>query len=296
MSFLTKLSKSKKSKINISPYIFILPAALFYIIFRLGPIISTAILSFFRWDGIIPTSKFIGLKYYIYIIADPLFRNALLHNIMFLILAINIPVWIGFFLAVLLSEISFFRTLFRAMLFLPCIFGGVVVAYIWNWVYHPFAGLLNAVLQSIGLNFLTSAWLGNTRLALLSVFGAYNWASYGYSMMFFLAGLQNIPPELYDAATVDGVNFWQKILYITIPSLREVFTFVIVLRILTSLKQFEIPFILTSGGPYYATDMIELYTYRFIANYELGLACAGATLEAIIVSIASLLFIWRREK
>ncbi len=288
--------KSSKIKITISPYIFILPAALFYVIFRLGPIILTVILSFFRWDGIIPTSKFIGLKYYIYILTDPLFRNALFHNIIFLILAIAIPVWIGFFLAVLLSEIPFFRTLFRAILFLPCIFGGVVVAYIWNWVYHPFAGLLNGILQSIGLNFLTSAWIGDTRLALLSVFGAYSWASYGYSMIFFLAGLQNISPELYDAATVDGANFWQKILYITIPSLREVFTFVIVLRILTSLKQFEIPFILTGGGPYYATDMMELYTYRFIADYELGLACAGATLEAVIVSTVALLFIRGREK
>ncbi len=293
MIFSTKLPKSK---VNIVPYIYILPAALFYVIFRLGPIISTVILSFFRWDGIIPTSKFIGLKYYIYIIADPLFRNALLHNMIFLILAIAVPVWIGFFLAVLLSEISFLRTLFRAMLFLPCIFGGVIVAYIWNWIYHPFAGLLNGVLQSIGLNFLTSAWLGDTRLALFSIFGAYNWASYAYSMIFFLAGLQGISPELYDAAIIDGANFWQKILYITIPGLREVFTFVITLRILTALRQFEIPFILTSGGPYYATDMIELYTYRFIANYELGLASAGATLEAVIVSTVALLFIWRREK
>ena len=288
--------KLSKGRVNIVPYLYILPAAIFYVVFRLGPIISTIILSFFQWDGIIPTSKFVGLKYYAYVIADPFFRNALLHNVIFLVLAITVPVWVGFFLAVLLSEISFLRTLFRATLFLPCIFGGVVVAYIWNWIYHPFAGLLNGALQSIGLDFLTSAWIGDTRMALLSVFGAYSWASYAYSMIFLLAGLQGIPRELYDAATVDGASWWQKLFHITIPSLRGVFTFVIVLRILTALKQFEIPFILTGGGPYFATDTMELYTYRFIADYEIGVASAGATLEVIIISAVAFLFIWRREK
>jgi len=256
----------------------------------------TIVMSFFRWDGIMPTHEFVGLKYYAFVLTDPLFYNAIFHNIIFLALAISIPVWVGFVLAVLLSEVVALRTLFRSVLFLPCIFGGVVVAYIWNWIYHPLDGLLNGVLKIVGLHILTSSWLGDARLALVSVFGAYSWASYGYSMVFFMAGLQNIPPDIYDAAKIDGAGFFKKTIYITIPSLRGVITFVIILRIITALKQFEIPFILTSGGPYYATDMMEIYTYRFIADYELGFAGAGATVEAVIVFLVALLFILRRER
>ena len=288
--------RSSGIALDLVPYLFILPAFLVYLVFRLGPIVMTVVLSFFRWNGIMPTSRFVGLRYYFFVLADPLFHNAILHNVIFLVLAVVIPVAIGFFLALFLSEIFFLRTFFRAVLFLPAVFGGVVVAYIWNWVYHPFSGLLNGFLDALGLHALTSSWLGDTNLALFCIFGAYTWSSYAYSMVFFLAGLQNIPPEHFDAAKLEGATLLQNITYVILPGLREVLTFVITLRILTSLKQFEIPFVLTGGGPYFATDVMELYTYRYIADFEMGLASAGATLEAIIVCVVAFLFIGRRER
>jgi raffinose/stachyose/melibiose transport system permease protein len=281
---------------QVVPYLFILPAGLVYFAFRLGPILVTVVMSFFRWNGIMPTGQFVGFRYYGFVLADPLFHNAISHNVIFLVLAVVVPVSIGFFLALFLSQVTALRTTFRAILFLPCIFGGVVVAYIWNWVYHPFSGLLNGALSAVGLDFLTTSWLGNTHIALYSIFVAYTWASYGYSMIFFLAGLQSIPPEHFDAAKIEGATLLQSIFYVILPSLRDVLTFVVTLRILTSLKQFEIPFVLTGGGPYFATDVMELYTYRFIADFQMGLASAAATLEAIIVCAIAVLFIRGRER
>ena len=281
---------------NLVPYLFLVPALILYGVFNLGPVLATIILSFFKWDLLTPTSTFAGLNNYRFIVQDKQFWNALYHNVIFLSLAVIIPVWVGLFLAVCMAEIGRGRTIFRSALFLPAIFSGVVIAYVWKWIYHPFAGVLNQLLSATGLGFLTQSWLGDPRIALLSTFVAYAWASYGYSMVIFLAGLQAIDPEIYDAATIDGVNFWQKLFYITVPSLRDVFTFVITLRILTAMGVFDVIFILTGGGPYYATDVIAVYIYRMIGNYEMGWATAAATINALIIVTMSVFFMRLRER
>ncbi len=212
-------------RVNLVPYLFLLPALIIYGIFNLGPVLATIVLSFFKWELLTPTSNFAGLANYNFIVRDKQFWNALYHNVIFLTLAVVIPVWVGLFLAVCMAEIGKGRTFFRSALFLPAIFSGVVIAYVWKWIYHPFAGILNQLLALVGLGFLTPSWLGDPRIALLSTFAAYAWASYGYSMVIFLAGLQAIDPEIYDAATIDGVNFWQKLFLITVPNLQDVFTF-----------------------------------------------------------------------
>jgi len=283
-------------RINIVPYLFILPAVIIYGLFNLGPVLASMVLSFFKWELLTPTSQFVGLKHYLYILRDKLFWNALSHNVLFLSMAVIVPVGVGLFLAVFMAEIGKGRTVYRSLLFLPAIFSGVVIAYVWKWIYHPFSGILNQLLGAVGLDFLTMSWLGNSRIALVSTFVAYAWASYGYSMVIFLAGLQSIDREIYDAAIVDGVNFFQKLFLITVPLLRDVFTFVITLRILTAMGVFSVIFILTGGGPYYATDVIGVYIYRMIGNYEMGWASAAATINAIIIVTMSVLFMRLRER
>jgi len=283
-------------RLNVVPYLFILPALVIYGLFNLGPVLGSMVLSFFKWELLSPTSEFVGLKHYSYILRDKLFWNALSHNIIFLSLAVIVPVGIGLFLAVFMAEIAKGRTVYRSLLFLPAIFSGVVIAYVWKWIYHPFSGILNQTLDVVGLDFLALSWLGNPRVALYSTFAAYAWASYGYSMVIFLAGLQGIDREIYDAAIVDGVNFLQKMFLITVPLLRDVFTFVITLRILTAMGVFSVIFILTGGGPYYATDVIGVYIYRMIGNYEMGWGSAAATINAIIIVTMSALFMRLRER
>ncbi len=278
------------------PYVFILPAVVIYVVFNLGPVLASFALSFFRWDLLAPTTEFIGLKHYDYILNDNRFWNALSHNFIFLGLAVVIPVTMGLFLAVFIYEIRRGRVFFRAALFLPAIFSGVVIAYVWKWIYHSFAGVLNAALEAFGLGAFTQLWLGNPNLALYSTFVAYTWASFGYSMVIFLAGLQDIPTDIFDAARVDGANFRQKLFRIVIPCLYDVFTFVITLRIFTAMGVFGVIYILTGGGPFYASDVIDIYVFRMIGNFEMGWATAAATVNTLIVVCLSTGFIKWRER
>lgn len=277
------------------PYLFILPAVAIYVVFNLGPVLASFVFSFFKWDLLSPTAEFTGLSHYTFILNDDRFWNALGHNFIFLGLAVVIPVWIGLLLAVFIYEIRRGRVFFRAALFLPAIFSGVVIAYVWKWIYHPFAGVLNPALELVGLGAFTQSWLGDHKIALYSTFIAYAWATFGYSMVIFLAGLQDIPTDIIDAARVDGANFRQKLFRIIIPSLYDVFTFVVTLRIFTAMGIFGVIFILTGGGPFYSSDVIDIYVFRMIGNFEMGWATAAATVNAVIVVCISTGFIKWRE-
>ena len=283
-------------RLDLVPYLFILPAVVLYVVFNLGPVLASFIFSFFEWDLLTPTAEFAGFDHYNYILNDNRFWNALSHNFIFLGLAVIIPVWIGLLLAVFIYEIRRGRVFFRAALFLPAIFSGVVIAFVWKWIYHPFAGVLNPILETIGLGAFTQSWLGNPKIALYSTFIAYAWATFGYSMVIFLAGLQDIPTDIFDAARVDGANFRQKLFQIIIPSLYDVFTFVITLRIFTAMGIFGVVFILTGGGPFYSSDVIDIYVFRMIGNFEMGWATAAATVNTIIVVCISTGFIKWRER
>lgn len=282
-------------RLDLMPYLFILPAVIIYVVFNLGPVLASFFLSFFRWDLLSPTTEFIGFKHYDFILNDDRFWGALSHNFIFLGLAVVIPVAMGLFLAVFIYEIRRGRVFFRAALFLPAIFSGVVIAYVWKWIYHPFAGVLNPALETFGLGAFTQSWLGNPKIALYSTFIAYTWSSFGYSMVIFLAGLQDIPTDIFDAARVDGANFRQKLFRIIIPYLYDVFTFVITLRIFTAMGVFGVIYILTGGGPFYASDVIDIYVFRMIGNFEMGWATAAATVNTIIVVCLSTGFIKWRE-
>ena len=140
-----------RPRLDIMPYLFILPAVAIYVVFNLGPVLASFVFSFFKWDLLSPTAEFAGLSHYNFILNDDRFWNALGHNFIFLGLAVVIPVWIGLLLAVFIYEIRRGRVFFRAALFLPAIFSGVVIAYVWKWIYHPFAGVLNPALELVGL-------------------------------------------------------------------------------------------------------------------------------------------------
>lgn len=282
--------------LKIEPYLFILPALVIYLIFNFGPVLGTVTLSFFKWNLFTPTGEFVGLRYFNTVLNDPRFWNAFGHNLILLATAVTLPIVIGLLLAVLIGETTRGRTIYRMLFFLPVVFSGVVVAYVWRWIYNPYNGLLNQVLEAVGLEALTQSWLGNTDIALYSLIVVYTWSTFGYSMVIFLAGLQGIDPDLYDAAAVDGAGFWQKLFHITIPSLREVFTFALNLKIIGALAIIDIVYVLTGGGPNYATDVVGVYVYRMIGNVEMGRATAAAALNGIIIVLLVGAFTRWRER
>jgi len=280
-----------------SPYLYILPAFIFYLLFNFGPAVGTVIFSFFEWDSFFPTTVFAGIENYRYILTDSLFWGALKNNMIFMALSVTIPVFLGLILAILISDIKKGKTFYRAILFMPCIFSGVVIAFTWKWIYHPFVGILNAILDFLNLGVLKQSWLGDPRFTLYSCFIAYAWATFGYSLVIYLSGLQNIDQQVYEAADIEGAGFFQKFIHITIPLLRETTTFVITLRILTSMAIFDVIYNLTGGGPYYSSNVIAIYSYNMLNNMKMGWGSAAVTINAIIIVTMSILFIrWREKK
>ena len=281
----------------LTPYLFVLPALILYLTFNLGPALSSIVFSFFKWKIYAPTNEFVGLKHYRYIMRDPHYWQALGHNLLYVVLAVIIPLGIAVVLAVCVAEIRKGRLLYRAVYYLPLVFGGVVVAFVWQQVYNPLNGLLNGTLDAMGLAALKQPWLGKRGLVLISCFVAYTWSTFGHSFVILLAGIQGVDPDIYDAAVVDGVSFWQKVVYITIPSIRDVLTFAVQLKIMGGMGAIgSIIFVLTKGGPNYASDVVSVYVLRQIGNLEMGWANAAAVINMIIVTTMVFSFIKWRER
>lgn len=280
----------------ITPYLFLLPAMLLYICFSLVPTASTVIFSFFEWDSFMPTDRFAGLQHYAYVLRDPYFWAALKNNLIFLGLAVIIPVVLGFFIAVLISEVTRGRIVYRTLTYFPVVFAGVTVAFLWLWIYHPFVGLLNGALDAIGLSGLKQSWLGNSHIVLYSCFVAYAWSSVGNTVIIYLAGIQGLDPQCYEAALLDGAGFWTKMTRITLPMLRETSTFVVSLRILSAMAVFDIVYNMTAGGPNFASNVIGIYIYNMLNNMKMGWGSSAAVINAIIVVSIHLGYMKFRER
>lgn len=241
--------------------LFALPTLLFYGYFFLNPVYSTFHNSFFEWNGISPR-EFIFLGNYIELIQDPIFFHALKNTFywVFLVIAVQIPV--GFFLAYFLyQKIRAFKFL-RTVYFIPVITSSVAVSLAFSFIYQSHFGILNSFLRLIGLDNLTTAWLSNPATSMTAVSLPFVWNYIGLMMVILYSGLQSMPEELLEAGEIDGVNAWQKIVYIVLPCLRNVLLICLVLGITYAFKQFDYVLLLTNGGPVHQTEVTGTYMYK----------------------------------
>jgi len=247
------------------------PAFACYFAFSLYPNILTAYYSFFRWDGIGP-KIFIGLRNYAKMITDPFLYKALLNN---LILASACPllvIMISVILAYLLvtrryKEAGFYKVLF----FLPNVLSSVVVALLWTFIYNGQWGLLNKVLELIGIDMGGFYWLGSERTALLAIIPLYVWSGVGFYVIVFMNAINSIPPSLYESAILEGAGNMQRLFKITLPLISGVIRVGIIFMVLGSFKGFETILIMTNGGPYSSTNVIGLYMFNFaFSSTEIG--------------------------
>jgi raffinose/stachyose/melibiose transport system permease protein len=268
---------------------FILPALIIYVALILYPIGNAFVMSFFRWDGSAPTKEWVGIQNYVDIFTnDPIFMRALKNSALWVVLSLFIPTTWGLLLALALNRKLFGRAIFRTIFYLPAIITTIAVANIWSWMYNPFMGFLNAALTRMGLESWIRPWLGSDEYAIYAVFAAYVWMATGPSMLLFLAGLQNVPQDLIDAARVDGANFAQVFRHVTLPSLRPAFTIVIALTIINSLKVFDLVYQMTFGGPAQSTQVLASWTYFqafSLHNYGLGMATAMVLLFFTLIIV-----------
>jgi ABC-type sugar transport system permease subunit len=279
-------------------FLFILPALLLYLIFFIVPFFQSIAISLTDWNGVNPKKVFIGLENYINLAGDDLMWKSLGHNFVWVVIGTISPILIGLLLAVLLSgKKTRGRTFFRTVYFMPVMLSPVVVGIIWGWVYNPIYGMLNKILEHIGLGALGRGWLGDPKLAIYMVLITAIWSYFGFCLVILMAGMQNVDTELYDAANIDGANSFQQFLNVTIPQLGSVLTMIVAYTLIGGLNVFDIVYIMTGGGPANSTELIATYTYK--QSFQLNSAGYGAALSMVMTLlslVASVLFMKFRAR
>lgn len=266
------------------PYLFIAVPVLSSIVFILIPMLVSFWWSLNDYSGLQP-ARFIGLKNYIDLFtSDKYFLRALRNTTVFVILGMAIGPTLGMLTALLLNQKVSFQALFRTAYYLPVMTSLVVVSTIWVMLYNQ-NGLFNSLLT--GLGFPSVGWLSNPQMALFSLVIASIWQGFGFETVIFLAALQSIPRELYEAAMMDGANSFQKFRYITLPSLRYVIAFIYIYGIIGSYQVFDQVFVMTSGGPIHSTSTVVYYLYSKFRDLRLGQASAIAYILFVILIVFS---------
>ena len=264
------------------PYLFILPAAAFFVTFVLVPLGQTVYLSFWDWNGISP-GVFVGVENYVAVLSDPTTFLALNHSMLFIVTFCLIPVALGVTFAALLSRQKIFGLgFFRTVLFLPQVISSVVIGVAWRWMYQD-TGTVNQFLSFLGFE-ATTPWLGDFNWALPAIGIIGSWVMTGLCMVLFLAGVGRIDSDLYDAAKVDGAGPFREFFTVTLPGLRPELTIAMTITIITALRTFDLVFVTTQGGPGKATIVpgTEIYREAFREG-QIGYASTIAVLLAIVV-------------
>ena len=277
-------------------YLFILPVLLLYIVFVLRPTLQTFWLAFYEWNGISIDREWVGLANFQRLLVDPIFWQALQHSLVWTAVVVTFNLVVGLIAAALLAGNIRGRLLFQLGYFLPVVQASIVTAMIWRWIYAP-TGVLNTGLETVGLGFLTRGWLGDFTVVLPALAIASSWMTFGLSVVILLAGMQSIDPTLYDAARVDGAGYARMFLDITIPSLRNTITIVILLALVDAFKVFDIIWATTEGGPIRATEVLSTYLFKegFQKN-QYGYGSAIAVALALIILVSSILNLAIRER
>jgi multiple sugar transport system permease protein len=250
---------------TIAAYIFLAPALSAIFMFFFLPVIAAFLISFTDFDiyalGDMSTVRFIGLKNYLQLFDDPLFYIALKNTFYFMIMAGPLSIAVSLGAAMLLnSKLVKFKSIFRLSYFIPVVTTLVAVAIVWRFIYHPKFGIINYLLSLVGIAPID--WLGDPSTAMPAIVLMSVWKNFGYNMIIFIAGLQNIPEDLYEAASIEGASGWQKFKSITLPMLAPTTLFISIITMIGYFQLFSEPYIMTQGGPLNSTLSIVQFMYQ----------------------------------
>jgi ABC-type sugar transport system permease subunit len=267
-------------------YIFIAPAVLGLLLFSLGPMIASLLMSLTSYD-LLSTPQWVGIQNYVDLSQDELFRKSLAVTLIFGLVSVPAILVLALVLAILLNAAIPAKAFFRSAYYLPSVISGVAVATLWKWLFNGEYGLINAGLAAIGID--GPAWLTDERWALRALILMSLW-SFGATMLIYLAGLQGVPKELYEAAQVDGASRLKQHLHVTVPMLSSVTLFNLIMGIIGALQVFAEPLVLTKGGPNNATLLLSVYLYQNAFQYlKMGYASAIAWVTFAIILVFTLL-------
>jgi len=280
------------------PYLFLAPALFFYVGFLVYPMLSSLWISFFDWDGLSPTKTFVGLDNYLKLFFnDEVARRALWNNVLWTIASLIVPTGLGLSFALALNRNVPGTTAFRAVFYSPAVLPLVAVGLIWSWMYNPQFGAVNVFLKEIGLGAIARGWLSDFNTALPAAFLTSVWANAGLPMVLYLAGLQSINREFYDAAKIDGAGPLQAFRHITLPGLSETHVIVLSLAVIQAFKVFDLIYVMTYGGPGQSTQVLGTWMYfQSFQYYHAGYGAAIAWVIAAIVLVIAVPYIRRMSR
>lgn len=277
---------------------FVTPALTLFAMFVVVPVVQAGRYSVFRWNGLGPMENFVGLENYANALRDQVFTDAVMHNLTIIVLSILIQLPLGLVIALLLNRDMWGRAAMRVIIFVPYVLAEVVAGVVWLMLLQP-NGVVDAVLDAVGLGGLTQLWLGNPEIALYTVMFVLTWKYLGLAVILFLAGLQGVPPDLYEAAQIDGASWWQVQRRITIPLLGPTIRTWGFLSMIGSLQVFDMVWILTKGGPANSTVTMATYLINQGTNRSLyGYSSAVAVLLfgiSLVLALAYQVFVLRRD-
>lgn len=279
----------KKSEIK-AAYLFVIPALVLLVAFLVVPALSTVRYAFTNYNIMRPDRiKFVGFDNFVKLFTDESFWQAVKNTFYFTVIVVPFQCVLALGLALLISSRRRGVSIFRAAYFSPQVTSMVVIAILWTVLYNPNpdTGLLNAFLKSMGLS--TSQFLNSPDTAMNSIIFMSAWQAAGYQMMIFLAGLQGIPAEQYEAASIDGAGKFKQFLYVTIPGLKNVIKYVVMITMIQAMKLFTQPYVMTKGGPQNSTRTLVYYIYeQGFQKRHFGYACTVAAVFFVIVIAMSL--------
>lgn len=278
------------------PYLFIAPSLLVFVVFDIYPVFYNIYLSFLKWNLISPKKTFIGAQNYVDLATSEEFRLAIVHTAVFTVGRVGFSLAFALGLALLLNSKKRWASWTQAAIFSPHVISMVSVSLLWLWLMDPGYGLLNWLLGLVGIPPLK--WLAASSTALMSVIIVTVWKAIGYDMVIFISGLQSIPEELYEAATIDGANGWHRFRKITLPMLSPTIFFLVVTSTITSFQVFDSVRIMTGGGPGDSTTVLVYYIYQYgFRFFKIGHAGAASVVLfgiVLLMTVFQFKFLERR--
>jgi raffinose/stachyose/melibiose transport system permease protein len=282
----------------VSIALFLLPALVLYCLFVIAPIFQAIHYSGYKWNGLGSLDQFVGLRNFKTAFEDPVFTGALKHNGIIVLLSLCVQLPFALAIAWILNQRLRGRALLRLLFFMPFVLSEVVTAVVFTLMLQPH-GLVDQSLDKAGLDFLIKEWLADPGIALYSVFVAISWKYFGFHMVLYLAGLQQIPRELEEAAAIDGANPWQIFRYVTVPLLGPTIRISVFLSIIGAIQLFDLVWVMTGGGPVDSTNTMAIYMIDHgFKRFQFGYASAVAVIM-LVISLAFALayqrFVLRRD-
>lgn len=276
---------------KIAPYLYVAPSLIMAFIFVYYPLIQNLQFSLYSWSPFSDTKDFIALENYTRLFQDSVFLIALKNNLIHVTVSLVVQVFGSLVLAAILEDVLFRRVapILRTVYFLPVLISISVIGLLFSFIYNPEIGLLNKMLTMIGLEEYTTGWLGDSKTAFPAIIAMGQWQGIGYITMLYIVAIQKIPPDLYEAAKIDGAGKIRSFLHITLPQVKEMTFVAIIFTVSQSILTFSDVYVLTKGGPGNSSQVLSTYLYQkaFVDN-EMGYASAIAN---VILALTFIIYV-----